>query len=65
MMIEPLNLSHVRETLELLVSGARQKLRRRMPHRDPVDPCGAPMFFRTAAINHLRHGRAVMATTAD
>lgn len=64
MMIESLNLSHVRETPELLISGATQKARRTL-HCDHVDSGGKSMFDRVAAINHLRHGRAVVATTAD
>lgn len=64
-MNESLNLSRVREALELLVFGVMRQPCRRAVHRDYVGPCGAPMFFRTAAINHLRHGRAVMAATVD
>ena len=65
MMIESLHLPHVRETPEPLISGATQRVRRRTLHRVHVDPCGKSMFDRVAAINRLRHGRAVMATTVE
>lgn len=65
MLIELLGLCHVRAAPEPLVSGAARKARRRTPHRDHVDTRGGSMFDRVAAINRLRRGRAVMATTVE